>query len=716
MKFKISVFAFLFLIVSSEQSFSQDRIVIPKLNISPVVDGNLNDECWEHAAMITDFRQREPNEGELMTDKTEVFIFYDEDHIYFGIKCYQDPRTIAAKEMLRDAALGRDDRVHILLDTYRDGRNAFMFGVNPIGSIEDGIISENGRQFNRSWDGLFEGKSRITDYGWEAELAIPFKTLSFDENLDSWGLFMNRFIIHKQELGSWPVGNLNSPEFAVSDGGVIEGIEGITQGIGIDVSPYLLSGYDSRRDEKTSYRINAGGDIYYQMTPSLKASLSFNTDFAETEADPRQINLTRFNIRLNEKRNFFLDGANFFNFGIEGRWTEAPSGKLNPFFSRRIGLEADGTAIPVNYGAKLTGRINDWNVGMLHVSETRDYGKSYSTVARVARNIGQQSSIGMISTFGNAVSESQNMVAGIDLNLASSNFMGNKNVALILYGIKSITEDLSGKDVSWGGTLYYPNDLINFRAGHLQIGENFVTGLGFVPRTNIKETWGELTIGPRINKWGIRQLNFGADIDYVTDFDNELQTMRLALSPVGIRFQSGERFTYSINQRYEFLDRDFNIYEDYIIPAEEYRWWENRFIFSTVGSRNVYGSVIYGFGDFYTGRKNSTSLSVNWKVFIHLFLGGTFTREKVKLPEGEFDADIFQLNTNILFSPNLTLYNYLQYDSKTNTAGLQSRFRWILKPGNEILLVWNSGYSDPFERLVMNENAMRAKVKYNIRF
>jgi hypothetical protein len=689
---------------------------IPRTSNPPVIDGNLDDECWKSAALITDFIQREPNEGQLMTDRTEVYICYDDDNIYFGIKCYQDPKTIAAKEMLRDAALGRDDRVHILLDTYRDGRNAYMFGVNPIGSIEDGIISENGRQFNRSWDGLFEGRSRITEYGWAAELAIPFKTLSFDRNINTWGLFMNRFIIHKQEYGSWPVGNLNSAEFAVSDGGYISGLEGLTQGIGLDIAPYLLSGSDSQTGIKTSYRVNGGGDIFYQMTPSLKASLSINTDFAETEADPRQINLTRFNIRLNEKRNFFLDGANFFNFGFEGRWTEAPSGKLNPFFSRRIGLDASGATIPVNYGAKLTGRINDWNVGLLHVSENREYGNSYSSITRVARNFGQQSSVGVINTFGNALSDARNMVTGLDLNLTSSSFMGNKNIALIMYGIKSNTEDISGKDFSWGGTLYYPNDLINFRAGHLQIGENFITGLGFVPRTNIRETWADIAIGPRVNRWGIRQVIFGGDFDYVTNFNNVLQTMRLTLAPVGIRFQSGERFNYSINRRYEFLERDFNIYEGFIIPADEYSWWENRFLLSTVGSRVVYGTASYTFGDFYTGRKNSSVLSLNWKVFTHLFLGGTFSREMVRLPEGKFTADIFQFNANILFTPRLTLYNYLQYDSKSSTAGLQTRFRWILKPGNEILFVWNSGYTDPFERLTMNQNAVRLKMKYNFRF
>lgn len=710
----IGLFVLSTLLISS--SYCPGQIKIPKTSNPPEIDGRVNDESWESAALIDEFFQREPHEGKTLTERTEIFIAYDTDHIYFGIKCYQDPKSIAAKEMLRGASLPHDDRVHIILDTYQDGRNGFFFEINPLGSIGDGLVSENGREVNRNWEGLFTGKSSITTEGWEAELAIPFKTLSFDPKLESWGLFMNRMIESKQEWGSWPVANINMPEAAMSDAGIISGLQGISQGIGLDIAPYALTGFNSKSGESTDYKINAGGDIYYQVTPSLKASLSINTDFAEAEADTRQINLSRFSIRLREKRNFFLDGASLLAFGLEGRRTEPPSGKLSPFFSRRMGIDPQGFPIPINYGARITGRIEKWNVGMMHINERVELGNKNATVARISRNIGQLSSVGMITTIGNSISEVKNVVAGLDLNLASSTFRGNKTIAFMLYGLKSNTEHLHGNDISWGALLTYPNDLVDFRLGHQQIGENFFAGLGFVPRNNIREYWGELTLGPRINILGIRQYSFGGGFDYVTNFDNTMQSQSFSIKPAGIRFNSGDELDYELVYKYEFLVNHFNIYADYIIPAGVYTWWENQVELETSGSRNLQGGIEFTTGSFFTGRKNSIELSCNWKIFVHAFIGTNISRDYVSLPEGNFKADIFQFNLNLLFSPNLTLYNYLQYDSQSNNAGLQTRFRWILKPGNEILLVWNSGYILPENRFMMVENALRLKLKYNIRF
>lgn len=716
MKFRISIITIILLLFFGEHLFSQKTIRIQKTDNPPVLDGKVDDKCWETAAMIDEFYQREPKEGDPLTEKTEVFICYDAGNIYFGIKCHQDPGTVFAKEMIRDANSGNDDRVHIVLDTYFDHRNAYFFAINALGGLQDAINSQNGSVHNKSWNGLWVGKSKITEEGWEAEVAIPFKSIGFDKNSDRWGLRINRYITKKREFGSWPNGNLNSNNFQVSDAGIIEGFEGISQGIGLDISPYFITGFDTKRENKTKYKINGGTDISYQVTPSLKASLSINTDFAETEADTRQINLTRFSLRLNEKRNFFLDGYNYFNFGFEGSDNEAPSGKMSPFFSRTIGLDPKGSPIPVNYGAKIIGHVRNWNIGMLHVSDDREYGYSHFSVARIIRNIGKQSTIGMISTFGNAIDSTRNNLAGLDLKLATSKFRGNKNVELILFGLKSITENKHGKDISWGGTFLYPNDFLNFRIGHLQIGENFIAGLGYVPRTNIKETFGSLTLGPRLNKWGIRQYTFGGEFDYVTDFSNKLQSKELTLNPVGIRFESGEMFSFNLSRKYDSFDKDFNIYSDFIIPSDEYQWWESQLSLTTEGGRNLSGQISYIFGDFYTGRQNSTRLTVNWKIAVPIFIGGTYTTNNVKLPEGEFTANIYQLNLNFLLSPDLTLYNYFQYDSQSKVVGWQSRFQWIVKPGNEILLVWNSGYTKPLEHYSINESSLRFKLKYNIRF
>lgn len=715
LKFKTVIIIIIYL-AFSQNLFSQKRVRIYKTDNPPVINGKVDDSCWETATLINEFYQREPREGEPLTEKTEVFICYDASSIYFGIKCYQAPATISAKVMLRDEDTGSDDRFHVLLDTYLDHRNAYLFRITPLGGIIDSYHSQNGTVFNNNWNAIWVGKAKITEIGWEAEMAIPFKSIGFDKNSDSWGLRLNRYIAKKQEFGSWPLANINAPQFQISDAGILEGLEGITQGLGLDIAPYLVTGFDTKREEKTDYKINGGTDIFYQVTPNLKASLSVNTDFAETEADTRQINLTRFSLRLNEKRNFFLDGANYFSYGLEGQSIAPPSGKISPFFSRTIGLDAGGIPIPVNYAGKLTGQIRNWNIGLLHISDDRQYGNSHFSVARVNYNLGRQSSIGMISTYGNSFDSARNILGGIDLKLASSRFMGDKNISLLLFGIKSSTQNTKGKDISWGGTLLYPNDLINFRIGHIEIGENFKAGLGYVPRSNIRETYGSLTLGPRLNKWGIRQVTFGGSFDYVTNFKNQLQSKDISFSPLGIRFESGERFAYNLTQKYDFVENDFNIYSDYIIPPDEYQWWENRVSLTTEGSRKFSGRISYGFGDFYTGHQNSFELTASWKVVVPVLLSGTFNTDIVELPEGEFTANIYEFNMNFLFSPDITLYNYFQFDSQSEKIGWQSRFQWILKPGNEILLVWNSGYTRPLERYSLDESSMRFKLKYNIRF
>ncbi len=705
----------IFLFVSGNV-YAQKNAPAIKTDTPPVLDGRINDRCWENATIISEFYQREPNEGQPISEKTEAYVCYDSNNIYFGFKCFDDPAKVTAKELARDVSLGNDDRVQIILDTYLDHRNGYWLQIGPRGSIGDAIISENGAAFNKQWDGLWSGKAKITDEGWEAEVAIPFKTLGFDKENRQWGLKILRHIVNKLEVGYWPEANLNTHKFQVSDAGIFDGLEGITQGIGLDVSPYLVTGIDTKHGQKNKGKLTGGTDIFYQLTPSLKASVSINTDFAETEVDDRQINLTRFGLHFPEKRDFFLDGANYFQFGLEGDRLSPASKKLIPFFSRQMGLDEQGAPVPINVGAKLTGQVDDWNIGLMHINDDRETGASDFTVARITRNIGGQSSIGAIATYGNAVGDERNLLAGVDVRLSTSKFKGNKNASLILFGLKSATKNTKGDDVSWGGQVVYPNDLINARLGHHQIGKNFVAGMGFVPRTNIRETYGEFVVGPRPNKWGIMQIQMGGEFDYVTNFENVLETREYKLKPLSIRFLSGEEVGYSVVNQYEYLPDNFNIFDDIIIPNDEYSWWYQVLELKTKGARNLWGDISYGWGNFYNGQRNDIELAANWKIAVPFFVGGKLTRSDINLPQGSFVATIYQINANILFSPDITLYNYFQYDNASKSAGWQSRFQWIVKPGNEIILAWTSNFIKPNSAYIMSEGALRLKLKYNIRF
>jgi hypothetical protein len=711
------IFSFTLFTILFNIALSQPKIDAIRIDTPPVIDGRVNDEVWNKAFVVDQFIQREPYEGEPVSKKTEFFTCYDANYIYFAVKCWDDPDNITAKEMARDVSLRNDDRIQIILDTYLDHRNGYWFQIGPRGSIGDAIVSENGAAFNKQWDGLWTGKAKITNYGWEAEIAIPFKTLGFDQEKKQWGIKFIRNIVNRLEKSYWPVANRDSHSFQVSDAGILDGIENITQGIGLDISPYVVTGLNTQKGEDAESKLKTGVDLFYQLTPSLKTSLTINTDFAETEVDDRQINLTRFNLHYPEKRDFFLDGANYFQFGIEGDRMSPVATRIIPFFSRRMGLDNDGNPIPIDYGAKLTGQVDNWNIGMMHINDSREAGINNFSVARASRNIGEQSSIGFIGTYGNAVGDDQNLVTGADLKLSTSKFQGNKNLSFFLFGLKSNTEQMEGDDVAWGSQIVYPNDLIHARIGYHQIGKNFVAGMGFVPRTNIRESYGELEFGPRPNKWGILQVEFGGGFDYITNLETgALESRELGIKPLEIDFMSGEEIGYVIFTQYERLSEDFNIFEDIVIPGGTYEWQRQYIVLETKGARNIWSEAYYGFGNFFNGKRKDIELQLNWKVAVPLFLGGTVTRNIVELPAGNFTANIYQLRVNILFSPNITLYNYFQYDNGSEVAGLQSHFKWILKPGNEIILAWVSNYADEDSKFAMTGSAARLKLKYNIRF
>ena len=703
---------------------AQGTIEAVQFKSPPQIDGLLNEEIWETMKPITDFVQREPNTGQEFTEQTEVFIGYDRDNLYIGFRCFGDPESITAKELARDVSLGYDDRVQIILDTYHDRRNAYWFQIGPRGSIGDAIVSQNGAGFNKAWDGLWTGKAAIHDRGWDAEIAIPFKTLSFSKGNGDWGIKLIRHLKRKEESGYWPDANLDSHKFQVSDAGLLRGIRDISQGFGLDLIPYGLTGADyNDADNKTKPVFDAGFDAYYRITSNLKAAITVNTDFAQTEVDDQVINLTRFNLFYPEKRDFFLDGENYFSFGINGERQNQWNTRLIPFFSRRIGLDSIGNPIPLLYGTKVTGQAGNWNIGAMYMKDERkDWSNSHFVVTRLTRNFGDQSNAGFITTYGNSLYDTSNFVVGFDLKLGTSKFRGNKNLAFVFYGLKSFTgiqdpewEDRN-RDLAFGAEFVYPNDLLFLRLGHMQIQEDFVAGVGFIPRPGVRQTYGEIRVGPRPERWGILQILTGISVDIVTDFNNLLLTREIMATPLHLRFLTGDEFKYLITPTFENLSESFIIYDDYTIPAGTHSFLSQTVSITSAQRRKLWAGMDYRFGSFYNGSRNELKLKGGYKVIVPIFVGGELIRNDVDLPDGDFIATIYRLNLNILFNPDITLYSFIQYDNKSKKMGWQSRFQWIFQPGREIFLVWNSISTDPYERFHIQEASVRLKIKYTIRF
>lgn len=697
--------------------FSQPEIRIVPTVTPPQIDGKVDEMEWSGASVVKDFIQREPHQGAPATEQTEFRFLYDKNNVYIGIKCYDQPGGITAKELARDVSLGEDDRIQVIFDTFRDGRNGYWFQIGPRGSIGDATIGENGKNFNKSWDGIWDGKARITAEGWEAELIIPFKTLAFRKGSSEWGIKLIRHIKRKSESVYWPPTTLNADKFAVSDGGLLTGLKGISQGIGLDIIPYITTGLSKKNESETEVVADGGADVFYQITPQIKAALTVNTDFAQAEVDERQINLTRFSLYFPEKRDFFLDGSNYFSFGINGDRENKQGTQMIPFFSRRIGLDNSGNPVAVNYGGKITGRAGKVNFGLLHVKDENQWDNPGYSAGRISVNFGTQSAAGIIFTNGNAISGSSNTVAGLDLRLGKTDFRKDKTVIFNLYGVKSFTEGLSGKDISFGAEINYPNDFLNFRAGYLRTGENFTAGLGFVPRKNIQDLYGSIFLGPRPEKPPVLQYKSGLEYVIISDLQTgKIQTAEAGLDFIKVTFISGDEFSLISNYNYEFLESDFNIFDTIRIEAGDYRFWRHKLILSSAKRRNLWASLNMETGSFYSGHRNDLVLQAGWKPVVPLYIGIESDTRWVHLTGGDFTARIYRLNINLLFGPNVTWYNYAQYDNKSDRIGLQSRFQWILKPGRTIFLTWNSPSIDPMERFTPENYEARLKLKYTIRF
>ncbi|MGH8636957.1 MAG: DUF5916 domain-containing protein, partial [Burkholderiales bacterium] len=462
------------------------------------IDGVLDEPIWSSAPKIGELVQRQPASGDAPTEASDVTILYDRDHLYVGVVSHDsEPGRVIGTQMARDASLSSDDRVEILLDTFRDQRSAFYFATNPSGALVDGLVASG--QLNSDWDAIWNVRTTRTNRGWIAEFAIPFKSLSFPAGRTVWGFNIARHIYRKLEEDRWSGARLDTQFNQVSEAGEITNLSGLTQGIGLDVRPFLAGrwlnvGGEGDADGKP------GLDVFYNITPSLKLTATFNTDFGETEVDARQINLSRFSVLFPEKRSFFLQGAGVFGFasiGPEPAGGIPPAGAdVYPFFSRQIGL-LGGEEVPIDAGIKLTGTVGRTDVGVLNV-RTGDLpivDEKNFFIGRVKRNLFQQSYVGAIFTDGHPAQGRSGRTYGADMRLATSRFLGRPNNLVVnAYGVRSVNEGgagpstalRAGRDWSYGFSAHYPNDKFNAQVVFREVQENFQPALGFVQRDNVR--------------------------------------------------------------------------------------------------------------------------------------------------------------------------------------------------------------------------------------
>jgi hypothetical protein len=679
---------------------------------APVIDGALDDAVWGRATRIDDLHQFQPVDHGEPTERSEFFIFYDEDFFYVGARLYDtNPEAISARQLVQGGTLRFDDAIEFLLDPFDTRRTGYWFQINPNGIRRDGVY-ESPTEINRDWDGIWQAQAKIDELGWTAEVAIPFKTLNFNTDNNTWGFTVARTIARKKEEIAW-----SSFDRSINPGsaGVIECIGGIRQGRGLDVVPSVAVRLSN--DFVTgiaSSELDPSLDVYYKVTPAMTAALTVNTDFSATEVDNRQVNLTRFSLFLPEKRQFFNQDLDIFSFGgleENGR----------PFFSRRIGLTASGEPVDIIAGAKLSGRIGRWNIGVLDVLQdaSADVGKSNVFVARAAANILQESSVGLIYTNGNPTAELDNRLVGVDFRYRNTSLIPGNTIEGVAWYQQSDTEGVTADEEAYGWGVEYPNSERWFgELGQWRIEENFNPAVGFVNRADIIGTKAELGYTFTPNGRFFRNITFKTIYENIDNTDGALESRELVLEPFSVESQFGDFFEIRLRRIDEILVEDFEISPGIIIGTGAYTFDRVQFVLSSALERRFAFNFNIDIGDFYDGELLKVGGGLNLRPGRHLFLQLEYEINDVELPQGSFITRLYRMRADVAFNARWSWLNMLQYDNVTDTAGFNSRLRFNPQAGQDLFLVLNRQFDvDPLSRDVSSSaSEIVLKFYYTFRF
>ena len=704
---------------------------------SITLDGRLDEDVWMRAVPATNFLQEDPDNGQPATEQTEVRFVYDADKLYMGVTLFDsEPDKLTRYQMGRDGFLPADDKLQWAIDTFNDGQSAYWWEMNPSGSMADSLRGANNTN-NRRWDGIWDARSARGDIGWTLEIEVPFRTMNFNANSEGWGVNFRRTIPRKNEVSLWMGWLRNQGLNRMTNAGLLTGIRDVTQGRSLDIKPYLVGTFESfpGRDGVGDRReTQAGVDLFYNITPSLRTNLTVNTDFAQTQVDARQTNLTRFSLLFPEQRDFFLDGALFFNFETGGGGAGGGGGgdqTLIPFQSRRIGLDEENTPQRINFGGKLTGQAGAFDIGVLQV-QTGDESEEKAggslgedfTVVRLKRRMFRESHLGVLYTLrhtrGGDVDDRQTI--GVDLRLATSTFRGSDNLSATGYFLRTTNPlDIVDKSSAFGAVLAYPNDPLDLRIGFQEIQENYDAAVGFTRRTGFRNVNPQTSFAPRPSQhpW-IRSFNFGAAMNWFLDpVDNRLLTREIDITALEIDTHRQDSIQVHVLPTYELLERDFTIAPAVTLPIDQdYRFTRYRVQGRTAPRRPISVSPQVEWGEFFSGDRLRLDSTVNLRVAPGHFY--TFTHEwnRVSLAEGEFTTTLYRAIAETQFNPRISLVNNVQYDTQSAVIGWQSRFRWIARPGNDFYFVYiHNWLDDPVSGQAYTlDRRLSTKVVYTHRF
>ena len=688
------------------------RVAPVRVENGPQIDGRLDEEVWLRAAVIDEFVQQEPAEGEPATERTVVRLLYDAEALYLGVEAYDsEPDGVIATEMRRDSLrLLDEDNFQVILDTFQDRRSGYMFVTSPLGAkLEQQVAEEgeggwrgrNSNNININWDGVWDVVSRRTADGWVAEIAIPMVTLRFPRQEEqAWGVNFMRNIRRKNEQVFWAPISKEYTLTRVSLAGTMTGIGAVNRGLDLRMTPYMLAG---GRQDRAAGAVTGGGldgsgfndyglDVKYGVASGLNLDLTLNTDFAQVEVDEQQVNLTRFPLFFPEKRDFFLENAGMFNVGAPG----SGFGRVaDLFFTRRIGLSAGGQPTPIIGGARLTGKVNRHNVAAMNIT-TGSFGNAGDNffVGRYSRDILARSKVGGIvidkQAVGSVLAPDAGGVSHYNRTFAADTTLAvHRNLTMTGFVAKTQTPGLTSGDMASYARATWLSPAFHVYTEFADLQENFNPEVGFVPRLGIRTSKFHGEWNPRPGRFNIRMFDPMWNITYTTDQHNRLLTRRIH-NMIGTYFEDGSSVMFYFNDHFEQLDIPFPIRNTGVtVPAGTYRFGEWVFSYQSDPSRRLYTRTRYSPQTFFDGTRTDIQATVGLRATSRVSAETIFNRSDVDLPWGHFVADLASLRLDLTLSPTVTLRSLSQYNSLTGELSNSIRFNWIYSPGSDIYIAYD---------------------------
>lgn len=703
---------------------------------APIIDAELDDPVWQKAEVITDLTQVEPLQGAPPTFRTEIRILTDGDTLFVSIHAFDpEPDKIVANRMARSELFFYDDYFSINLDTFHDHRSGFFFQINPVGGRRDATFE--GDLFEENWDGIWYAKARIVESGWVGEMAIPFKTLGFVEGQDDWGLNLARRVRRFNEEDRWADPTIQRLSVNMAQAGNLTGMSVARVGIGLDVVPALSAGalHDEFKN-RDKLITEPSFDAFYRVLPSVTASVTANTDFAQTEVDDTQVNLTRFALFFPEKREFFLREKGLFDFG----GLDNENGI--PFFSRRIGLAPDLDPIRLHGGGRVTGRVGRYRIGLLDMQQDGNQGfdDTNLAVARVSATVLEESAVGMILTHGDPASEEENLLAGADVNFRSSRLVPDRSISLNGWVQQDFRGDAYGdRSTAFGGSVVYPNDRVNFKLKYKEIQKGYDPAMAFVNRTDMRGYEGEYRFRWRQTGGSVRMFDVLTTANLFTDRDDVPETAAFNFSPIRVTSQVEDLFEMKFIYLYDNVPRPFFISPHIGIPPREYHGYSGLAELTTSLHRPFRVKLTGSAGTFYDGWGVRVAPLLEWRPSRHWLLsieyderqffdydackGSTQGTGECRRGADEpfrrhtgFATRLARARVQIAFNTEVAWSTVVQYDNLSNGLSAQSRLRWIIEPGREFFIVVGQDFDATPGDLRVQKTRPVAKLRWTFRF